>query len=69
MDYGRGAGVVASAATTVAATNSSYIYNSLPSTGIKSFYSILGDFTILAIVAMTVIAISYKIAIAIRSKA
>ncbi len=29
--------------TTVAATNSSYIYNSLPSTGIKSFYSILGD--------------------------
>ena len=68
MDYGRGAGVVASAATTVAATNSSYIYNSLPNTGIKSFDA-LGDFTILAIVAMTVIAISYKIAIAIRSKA
>ena len=69
MDYGRGAGAVVSAATSVAATNSDAIYSSLPNTGVKSMYLFLGDFTIVAIVAMTVIAISYKIAIAIKSKA
>lgn len=67
MDYGKGAGIVASAATSVAATNSSAIYNSLPSTGLKSLYSVLGDFTILAIVAMTIFAVVYKLAITIKS--
>lgn len=68
MDYGRGAGIVVSAATGVAATNSEAIYSSLPNTGVKSLYLALGDFTVVAVVAMAAIAVAYKIAITIKAR-
>lgn len=68
MNYGQGSGIVASAATSVAATNSDTIYSSLPNTGAKSIYLFLGDFTIFMIIAMTVIAVAYKIAISVQAK-